>query len=281
MGGPMAARLAGGGFPVTGCDPHGDEAPAGVELLSSAAAVAARSELVVTSLPGPAEVEEVYLGAEGLLAGAQPNLAAVVDTSTSSPQLARRLARQAATRGVGALDCPVSGGPARAADGTLTMMVGGDRETFAGALPVLEHLATFVAYAGPAGAGQVVKLANNLMTACNMAGLAESLALALSAGIDPGLLFDVVTRSSGDSSVLRRRFPIEGVVPEAPANASFAPLFSLALMRKDVRLALEAADDEGSHELSLARAVLALYDQAAARGWDELDYSVIARLRTT
>ena len=273
----MAARLVAAGFSVCGCDPRADRPPAGVEPKATPATVAEACELVVTSLPGPAEVERVFLASDGVLAGAHADLAAVVDTSTSSPALARRLATQARTRGVLALDCPVSGGPVRAGDGTLAMMVGGDPEAFAQAQPVLERMATLVAHVGPAGAGQVVKLANNLMTACNMAGLAESLALARSAGIDPAVLFDVFTHSSGDSSVLRRRFPIAGVVAEAPANAGFAPLFSLALMRKDVRLALEAAAEERL-ELSLASAVLAVYDQAAGCGWDDLDYSAVARL---
>jgi len=277
MGAPMAARLAAAGFAVTGFDARPDLRLAGVEAADSPAAVTACSELVLLSLPGPREVEEVVLGPHGVFAGGHPKLAAVADTSTSSPRLARRLAEMGSAAGIRVLDCPVSGGPPRASDGTLAMMVGGDAGAFAQARPILERLASFVVHAGPSGAGQVLKLCNNLMTACNMVGVSESLALATGAGLDPQLLFDVITRSTGDSSVLRRRFPIEGVVADAPVNSGFSAAFPVELMQKDVRLALDLAAEQGL-SVPLTRTILDAYDRAADRGWGELDYSVVARL---
>jgi 3-hydroxyisobutyrate dehydrogenase len=277
MGRPMAARLVGAGLAVAAFDPVERTGPPGVELAPSVAAVAERSELILLSLPGPSAVEAVLLGERGILVAPPAGLAAVADTSTSSPSLARRVAAAGAARGVAVIDCPVSGGPQRAAEGSLAMMVGGTEEAVAASRPVLRHVAAQITHVGPPGAGQLVKLANNLMTACNMAAVAESVALASNAGVAPHKLFDVLTSSTGDSSVLRRRFPIAGVVPEAPVNDDYAPLFSLDLMRKDLRLALDAVADAGLDAPLTARA-LELYDRAAAAGWDHLDYSVIARL---
>jgi len=279
MGVPMAARLAAAGHHVLAYDPRPDApelaAAAGCRAVASLAEAAEPADAVLVSVPDPAAVEEVFLGAGGVLESCRTG-AVAVDLSTSSPALARRLAAAGIERGVAVLDAPVSGGPVRAQDGTLVVMVGGPDEAVRRILPTLELLGEVV-HAGAAGCGQATKLCNNLLTGVHMAALAESLALAEREGLDPERLFRVLTGGTADSSVLRRRFPVPGVLPDAPASHGFAAQFAVALMHKDLRLALEAAEDHGLG-LPLVREAATRYAEAAASGWDDLDYSVVARV---
>jgi 3-hydroxyisobutyrate dehydrogenase len=280
MGLPMAHRLLAAGHELTVHDvapaPVGELERAGARAAADPETAAGAAELTLVSLPTPQVVEAVVLGDRGALA-ACPAGSALVDMSTGPPELARRLHDAGRERGIAVLDAPVSGGPLGAAAGTLAIMVGGADEAFQAIHPVLDVLGATVCHMGPAGAGQVAKLANNLLAAAQMAALGEAVALARAEGVHPDRLYEVLTGASGDSSVLRQRFPVPGVLERAPASHEWAALFPTDLLVKDVRLAIGAASAHAL-ELPLAGAALARYREAQARGWGELDYSTVARL---
>ena len=275
MGLPMGRRLVAAGHDVVACDLDTAQATKlGTSTAATPAEASAAAEVAITSLPSVLGVEQVVLGADGLAAGLSRG-ATVIDMSTSPPSLARHLAAELTSHGIEFLDAPVSGGPSGAEAGTLAIMVGGDEEVFARWRKLLGSMGTSVEYVGAHGAGQTVKLCNNLMVACTMAGLAEVCAILEHEGVDPGLAYEVFTRSTSDSSVLRRRFPIAGVRPEHPASQDYRPMFRVELLVKDVELALELASERGV-ECATGVAAAALYRAAVEQGLGALDYSAAA-----
>jgi 3-hydroxyisobutyrate dehydrogenase len=280
MGAPMALRLIEAGHDLTVCDPE-DAAAArlssqGAQRADNPASAAATAEVTITCLPTPGILERAVLGERGVLAGA-PAGALLIDMSTSLPSLARRLAQAGASRGVDVLDAPVSGGPRGAERGSLAIMVGGDPMPFARALPLLQSLGKVVRHMGGPGAGQATKLTNNVLAGAHMAVLAEAVALARSEGLDMERVYEIVSNGTGDSRVLRDRYPVPGVLGDAPASNDWAALFPVDLIAKDVALALETAADHGL-ALPVAEVALARYHQAQEGGLGELDYSAVARL---
>jgi 3-hydroxyisobutyrate dehydrogenase len=274
MGRPMASRLLEAGYEVVTCDIDPERAAAlGTETAPTPADAARGAEVAIMSLPSPAAVEEVALGPNGLLEGAGPGTA-VVDMSTSPPALARRLATELAKAGVDFLDAPVSGGPVGAEDGTLAIMVGGEEAVFERCRPLLEAMGTFVGRVGGHGAGQAVKLCNNLVTACTMTALGEACAILEGEGIDPAQAYEVFTRSTSDSSVLRRRFPMPGVRLEHPASRGYEPHFRLDLLAKDLALVLDLAAEHGVNA-QLAGTAAKTYAAALAAGLGDRDYSAV------
>ena len=272
MGLPMARHLVAAGHDVVGCDVDS----ARVEELGAASAetpaeAAAAADAVLLSLPTPGAVEEVVLGPRGVSASARPGTL-LVDMSTSPPALSRRLAAECAELDV--LDAPVSGGPRGAEDATLTIMAGGEETVFRRALPLFETLGSLVVLVGRHGAGQAAKLCNNLIAGSTMAAIAESCAVATREGLDPRVLYELLTRSTGDSRVLRTRFPLPGVDDAHPASQGFAPLFALDLIAKDLELALELAAAHGV-DATVARAALEAYRHAQREGSGGLDYSAV------
>lgn len=258
MGLPMARNLAAAGHEVVACDLDPSRAEAlGGPVAATPAEAAAGADVVVTSLPSPEAVEQV---ADGL-----PADAFFVDMSTGPPALARRLAE----RFEAALDAPVSGGPRGAEAATLTIMVGGRPEVFERAEPLLRSLGRPVLVGGP-GAGQTGKLCNNLIAGATMAAVAEACAVAVREGLDPQTLYDLLTTSTGDSRVLRARFPLPGVDPAHPSSKSYEPLFMLDLIAKDLALVLELAGDA-----PVAAAALDAYRKAQEAGLGWLDYSAV------
>jgi 3-hydroxyisobutyrate dehydrogenase len=278
MGRPMAANLLAAGHELVACDvdPAG-AASLGIPLVPTPARAARDAEVAIMSLPSPAAVEEVAVGSSGLLAGVSRD-AVVIDMSTSPPSLARRLAAAFEDAGVDFLDAPVSGGPAGAEAATLAIMVGGRREAFERARPVLEAMGSLIELVGDTGAGQAVKLCNNLIVGVTMAAMSEACDLLERERIDPAQAFEVFTRSTGDSSVLRRRFPLPGVRPEHPASNGYEPLFRLDLLRKDLALALEFAAEHGI-EAPVTEIAARAYDAALEAGLGGLDYSAVYRAR--
>jgi len=274
MGLPMARSLLAAGHEliVVDADP-GRAALLGAPVAATPAEAAGASDVALLSLPSPAAVEEVVLGSAGLRTGAARGYA-VVDMSTGPPALARTLAAVLGRAGIDSLDAPVSGGPAGAAAASLTVMVGGTGEAFAAQRSLLEALGTLVVHVGPAGAGQAVKLCNNLVAGATMVVIAEACAVAEREGIDPSVLYDLLTRSTGDSRVLRTRFPIGGISPEHPASRGYEPLFSLDLMAKDLGLALGLADAHGV-EAPVGTTSRDRYREAQERGAGALDYSAV------
>ena len=184
--------------------------------------------------------------------------------STGPPALARRLADELGAAGIDSLDAPVSGGPIGAEAGTLSIFVGGSEEAFARVEPLLGALGSVVVRVGGPGTGQVVKLCNNLMAGVNMVAIAEACAVAERAGIDPATFYELVTNSTGDSRVLRTRFPLPGADPSHPANRGFEPMFMVDLIVKDVALACELAGEHGV-DPGVARAALDAYRARRSR----------------
>ena len=274
MGLPMARSLLSAGHELVAVDADpGRAALPGAPVGATPAEAARTSAVALLSLPSAAAVEEVVLGSAGLRAGA-PRGFAVIDMSTGPPALARTLAAELGRAGIDSLDAPVSGGPRGAEAASLTIMVGGSRETFAAQRSLLEALGALVVHVGPAGAGQAAKLCNNLVAGATMVAIAEACAVAEREGIDPSVLYDLLTRSTGDSRVLRTRFPVEGVSPEHPASRGYEPLFSLDLMAKDLELALGLAAAHGV-EASVASTSRDRYREAQSRGAGALDYSAV------
>ncbi len=280
MGGPMARRLMAAGFEVVVSDVAPEPVAAlcaeGATRAEDPAAAAAAADATITSLPTPAIVEDVLTGERGVLAGAAAGHV-VLEMSTSAPSLARRLAAAGAERGVFVLDAPVSGGPRGADAGTLAIMVGGDADAFARVGPLLDELGGVVRHMGAPGSGQATKLTNNLLAATHMAVLAEAVALARSEGLDPAAVYEIVSSGTGDSRVLRNRYPVPGVLEHAPASNDWAPLFPVDLLVKDVGLALEAAAEHGL-EMPVVAAARERYLAAMEAGYGDLDYSAVARL---
>ncbi len=280
MGAPMARRLLAAGHELTVYDSSLQASAAlcdeGAHRATGPAEAAASSEFTITCLPTPDIVERVVLGEGGALAGAGKD-GILIDMSTSLPSLARRLALAGRDRGVPVLDAPVSGGPRGAERGTLAIMVGGEASAFERASPLFEALGKVVRHMGPPGSGQATKLTNNLLAATHMAVLAEAVALARSEGLDPAAVYEIVSNGTGDSRVLRNRYPAPGVLPDAPASNGWAPLFPVDLIAKDVALALATAEEHGL-ELPVTDVALTRYREAQAAGLSELDYSAVARL---
>jgi 3-hydroxyisobutyrate dehydrogenase-like beta-hydroxyacid dehydrogenase len=230
----MARNVMKAGFPLV---VHNRSQGAVSELVSEGAssaptpaALAARVDVVCTCLPGPADVAKVYLEENGILAGARPGTI-LIDLSTIDPATHRRIAALAADQGLAYLDAPVSGGTSGAKQGTLTIMVGGPKETIEQATPVLQAMGQRIYHLGPVGSGAVAKLVNQLMGNVAMAGVIEGMVLATKFGLDPRLVYEVVGNSSGASRSL-------GSVP-AILKGDFEPGFTIDLMHKDVALAVD------------------------------------------
>lgn len=256
MGLPMARNLVAAGHEVVG---HDLDSAKAAEFAGEGPA-----EIAIASLPSASAVEEVARGLHG-------SVEVFVDMSTSPPALARRLA---VDLGIDSLDAPVSGGPRGAEAATLSIFAGGSAEAFERVEPVLRTLGTVVAHVGGPGAGQVVKLCNNLMAGVNMAAVAEACAVAAREGIDPALFYELVTASTGDSRVLRTRYPLPGADESHPANRDFEAMFMVDLIAKDLTLVSELAREAGVQP-DMAEAALAEYRKAQQSGHGRLDYSAV------
>jgi 3-hydroxyisobutyrate dehydrogenase len=251
-------------------------AAAGAGAARSAVEVAATAEVVITMLPEGRHVREVYLGADGVIAAAADD-ALLIDCSTIDVATARAVWQAAAERGLEMVDAPVSGGVAGAVNATLTFMVGGEEGAVARARPILEQLGATIVHTGPSGSGQAAKICNNMMLAIAMIGVAEAFTMAERLGLSAQALFEVASRSSGQSWALTRYCPVPGLVPGSPANRDYQPGFTTAMMAKDLRLAQDAA---GSVDVAtpLGSEARNLYDLFKGRGHGELDFSAIIKM---
>lgn len=269
MGLPMARRLVAAGHDLVGFDLDPSRVAAlGAPTADSPEEAADGADAVLVSLPSPAAVEEVLRR----VALAVPPGALAADLSTSPPGLSRSLAVELTMLDL--LDAPVSGGPRGAEAGTLTVMVGGSEEAFARALPLLESIGELVVRVGDHGAGQIAKLCNNLIAGATMTAIAEACAIAEREGIPAATLYELLTASTGDSRVLRNRFPLPGADEAHPSAHDFAPLFALDLIAKDMELGLDLAERDAA---PVAAAALAAYRRAQEAGLGALDYSAVYR----
>eukprot|EP00741_Cyanophora_paradoxa_P005618 tig00000912_g5446.t1 len=247
------------------------------EVAGSPAEVGERAAgFIVSMLPSTPHVREAYCDpARGVLAGARAGRGALlVDCSTIEPGGARAIAQEAAARGFGMVDAPVSGGVAGAEAGTLTFMVGGGEREVEEARPLLACMGKRVFHTGPLGAGQAAKICNNAAMAVAMVGLAEALQLGARLGVDPRVLSDVINASSARSWASETYNPCPGILASAPASRGYAGGFASHLMAKDLGLAAEAAASV-RQPLPLSSAALQVYTLMAARGMGPEDFSAV------
>lgn len=270
MGFGMAATLAQAGFAVTGYDLDPAKASAaqeaGFAFAKEPEAALATATHIVFSLPTAQDVAGIVEAHANAIGRHAAGRVVVIDTSTSEPDVSRALAARLDTLGHGFLDAPVSGGPAGAANGQLTMMIGGDEGDLALARPVVEAMAAKILHVGPSGAGNVAKLVNNLLVAAHMLTTREALSLAAGAGVDPQSVLRVLNAATGRSALSEVHFP------NWVMSGRFDSGFSMGLMRKDVRLAGEMAD-AFDVDLPLCNQVRTLWAESAERLSDRDDFT--------
>lgn len=261
MGRSMAANLIKAGITVCVYNRTREKAEDliadGAIWKDTPAEVAKASDIVITMVGYPKDVEEVYFNADGLLANAQPG-AYLIDMTTSSPLLAKKIYQTAKDHNIFAMDAPVSGGDIGAREATLSIMVGADAAAFDAMLPLFELLGKNIQHQGAAGAGQYTKMANQIAIAGNMMGVSEAIAYAKQVGLDPTHVLDSIATGAAGS------WSLSNLAPRM-IRGDFAPGFYIKHFIKDMGIAIESAEEAG---LDLPGLTLAkkLYDQLADKG---------------
>jgi 3-hydroxyisobutyrate dehydrogenase len=279
MGGGMAANLAKAGHDVRAFD-LSTEALARAEErgclpAGSVAEAVAEAEAVITMLPAGRHVREVY---ESQVIGHAPTSTILIDCSTIDVATAREEIEKAQAVGYQMVDAPVSGGIAAAEGGTLTFMVGGVEAAFSRAAPFLELMGKAVIHAGKPGAGQAAKICNNMLLGASMIATCETFVLAQRLGLDPQTFFDIASKASGQCWSMTSYCPVPGVGPETPADRDYDGGFAAALMLKDLRLAMEAAQSVDSYTPMGAHAEELYSRFAEALGGGGKDFSAIIKM---
>jgi 3-hydroxyisobutyrate dehydrogenase len=269
MGSRMVANLQEHGHELIVNDVRREAAgPAleqGAVWAASPREAAADAEVILSSLPGPREVEEVALGTDGVINGVGSD-AVYADVSTSSVSLARRIYAEYKAKGIQALDAPVSGGPQGAQDGTLIVMVGGDEDAFQRALPALQAIGNNIQYVGEAGNGAVAKLCHNLIGLASNHILAEGFTLAVKAGLKPETFLEVLR-----GGAYGKQIGLKSTLPDVIFKGDFdTARFALALARKDIGLATELAR-EYNVPMPLSNVAEQNMIEAMNRGWGRKD----------
>jgi len=276
MGRPMALNLLKAEHNVTIYARHPEKPEvqevlaAGAKLAPSPRAVAMASDIVITMVTNSQDVAEVVAGAQGVLEGARKGLI-IIDMSTIAPSTSRRLAEMAVAKDAHFLDAPVSGGSQGAINGTLTIMVGGEREVFEQARPVLEALGKNIFYVGASGSGEIVKIVNNILCGAIAAAIAESFTLGVKAGADVEAMAKIIGVSTGASWQLANQFPLRAF------NGSFQPGFMTDLLHKDLGLALDLAA-ENQTPIALTALTRQMYEMARAAGYGRDDYTSVLKV---
>lgn len=277
MGGGMAANLVKAGHAVQAFDLSPEALARAAENGCTACTTVREAvtgvDAVVTMLPNGAIVQQVYTGD---IIGHAPATALLLDCSTIDVETARQVADAAAAAGYAMVDAPVSGGIAAANAGTLTFMVGGADEAFAGAEPILAAMGKAVIHAGASGAGQAAKICNNMILGATMIATCEAFALAEKLGLDLQTFYDISSKASGQSWSMTSYCPVPGVGPQTPADNGYAGGFAAALMLKDLKLAMAAAQGAGS-QVPMGTRAGELYQAFADSGNGGLDFSAIIR----
>jgi 3-hydroxyisobutyrate dehydrogenase len=280
MGAPMARNLLKGGHTLRVYDVMADNvaklAADGAAVAVSARDAAAQAEMLITMLPSSPHVRAVYLGEDGVIAGAGAGTT-LIDSSTIDPHTAREVAAAAGERGLAMADAPVSGGTGGAQAATLTFMVGAAPGVFEAIKPVLAQMGKNIVYCGTAGTGQVAKICNNLLLGISMIGVAEAMSLGVGLGIDPKILAGVINTSSGRCWSSDTYNPYPGVMENVPAARGYTGGFGTDLMLKDLGLATEAAK-QAKQPLLLGSVAQQLYQMFSGGGAGAQDFSAIIDL---
>src|ERR1044071_1183702 len=279
MGLPMAQNLIKAGHQVEGVDVSQGATDklkaaggAGVETAKTAAA---RADVVITMLPSGQHVREVYLGSSGIIENTNAGTL-LIDCSTIDVETARAVAAAAEAKGLMMLDAPVSGGVGGATAGTLTFMVGGPERAFVRAESLLQQMGKTIVHAGGAGNGQAAKICNNMILGISMIAVCEGFVLAEKLGLDAQKLFDISSKSSGQCWSMTAYCPVPGLVPTYPANRDYQAGFTAALMRKDLKLAQDAAKAAGA-ATPLGADAAKIYGEFVEAGEGPRDFSGVIR----
>jgi 2-hydroxy-3-oxopropionate reductase len=248
---------------------HMDEVvAAGAVRAGSCAGAAAAGDVVITMLPDGPDVEDAVFAPGGVLEGVRPG-SVVVDMSSINPMVSKKVAAACEAKGVDFLDAPVSGGEPKAIDGTLAIMAGGGEQAFQRVLPILQAMGSSAVLTGPVGAGNVTKLANQIMVACNIAAMGEALALATKAGLNPEVVFNAVKGGLAGSTVLNAKAPMV-------ISRNFKPGFRIRLHQKDLRNALQASEAMRV-PLPMTNLVQEMLVSLINHGKGDLDHSAIVQ----
>jgi len=271
MGRPMLANLLKAGYQAVAYDCNAAAVAAavtaGAEAATSNAEVARKASILVTMLPDGPQVEEAVLGAGGVLEGAAAGTL-IIDMSSINPLISQKVAAACAAKGVDFIDAPVSGGEPKAIDGSLAIMVGASDALFAKAEPILRNMGSTVTLTGPVGAGNITKLANQIIVAVNIAAVGEALTLSSACGLDPEVVFNAIKGGLAGSTVLNAKAPMI-------FNRNFKAGFKIKLHQKDLRNALQTAEAKQCF-LPLTSQVQQILLSLMGEGKGELDHSAIA-----
>ena len=272
MGKPMAKNLLKAGYRLvvfdTNAAPMKELAAAGAETAASPKEVAEKCDVVVTMLPNSPHVRAVLLGPQGVIEGAGPGKT-VIDMSSIAPLASREIASLLAEKGVEMLDAPVSGGEPKAIDGTLSVMVGGKKDVFERCYPVMKSMAASVVRVGDTGAGNVAKLANQIVVALNIAAMSEALVFAAKAGVQPDLVYQAIRGGLAGSTVLEAKAPLV-------MDRKFSPGFRVNLHIKDLGNVLETSREIGV-PLPLTAAVMEMMQALKVDGLGDADHCSLVR----
>ena len=274
MGKPMALNLMKAEHPLTVFDlnpnPLKELQARGAAIAHSSKEVSSQAQVVITMLPNSGDVEKVILKENGVMEGLKSN-SIVIDMSTIDPSVSRSIAKTLAGKNMKMLDAPVSGGQKGAEDGTLTIMVGGDKDVFEKCSPLFKAMGQNIFYCGPNGTGEIVKIVNNLLAATNRAVSAEGLALGVKAGADFKVLYDVICTSTGQSRSLQFTSAAK------PFKGDYEPGFAAELMHKDLGLAMNLAKEE-KVPVPLGAISHQIYNHLLASGLGKKDTGIVFKV---
>ncbi|MGY0400050.1 MAG: 2-hydroxy-3-oxopropionate reductase [Ostreibacterium sp.] len=272
MGKPMSKNLLKAGFELVVMNRSKGSVEelvaAGARAVTSAKEVAEQVDIVFTMLPNSPQVKEVVLGKGGIIEGVKSK-SIVIDLSSIAPLASQEISAQLAKKGAVLLDAPVSGGEPKAIDGTLSLMVGGNKEIFDKCYDVMKAMAGSVVYTGKIGAGNTTKLANQIIVALNIAAMSEALVLATKAGVQPDLVFQAIRGGLAGSTILEAKAPLV-------MDRKFDPGFRINLHIKDLQNALDTADELGV-PMQLTASVMEIMQAMKADGLDHLDHGALIK----
>ena len=279
MGMPMAQNLISNGIKVKGFDVSEEVLKQAsknkIEVCSDTLQASKEIDVLITMLPNGEAVSSVF-NSESLLENIDPSIL-IIECSTISPKTSKELSLKASSLNLEMIDAPVSGGVKGAEEAGLTFMVGGSVENVEKAKPILSKMGKNIFHAGDSGSGQVAKLCNNMLLAIHMSGTAEALSMGVKSGLDPGVLSEIMSKSSGGNWSLDKYNPYPGVMTESPASKDYQGGFLNKLMIKDLNLAKELAQDSKT-ETPMGDSARKLYDELIEQGLEDLDFSSVQKL---
>ena len=279
MGMPMAQNLISNGIKVKGFDVSEEVLKQAsknkIEVCSDTLQASKEIDVLITMLPNGEAVSSVF-NSESLLENIDPSIL-IIECSTISPKTSKELSLKASSLNLEMIDAPVSGGVKGAEEASLTFMVGGSVEYVEKAKPILSKMGKNIFHAGGSGSGQIAKLCNNMLLAIHMSGTAEALSMGVKSGLDPSVLSEIMSKSSGGNWSLDKYNPYPGVMAESPASKDYQGGFLNKLMIKDLNLAKELAQDSKT-ETPMGDSARKLYDELIEQGLEDLDFSSVQKL---